>query len=254
MTNPLLELEQIHVRIAQQTILEDVSLRLHPQEMVTLIGPNGSGKTTLLKIALGLMTPTQGRVLKAPSLRLGYMPQKVVIERTLPLDVLSFLTLTVSSKKAQEVLERLHLTYLRNRSMHVLSGGETQRVLLARALLQDPHVLVLDEPLQGVDPKGQEALYEYLRRYKQETGCAILLVSHDLFFVHQSSDHVICLNKHVCCSGKPEEVKENPDYQALFTHTLPQGLAPYTHHHDHAHDVCAHTSQDACSPSKAPHG
>ena len=236
MSAPLLSLDQVRVRLEGRLIIDTVSLSLYPNELTTIVGPNGSGKTTLLKVALGLLTPSSGSVTRAPDLRIGYMPQKLNVSRTLPMDVMSFLRLSAGEEKIQDVLRLVGGVSLPKRSLHVLSGGEMQRVLLANALLQDPALLVLDEPLQGVDPKGQEVLYGLLEEIKNTRKCAILLVSHDLYFVHKSSDFVLCLNGHVCCSGKPDDVRADPAYKALFGMALPQGLAPYTHHHDHTHD------------------
>ncbi|MCA0370964.1 MAG: metal ABC transporter ATP-binding protein [Proteobacteria bacterium] len=236
MSTPLLRLENVSARFEDRQVIDNVSLSLYPHELTTIVGPNGSGKTTLLKIALGLLRPTMGTVTRAPLTRIGYMPQKLNLSRTLPMDVGSFLRLVAPKEKVHDTLHLVGAAGLSTRSLHVLSGGEMQRVLLASALLRDPDLLVLDEPLQGVDPKGQEALYGLLEELKKERKCAILLVSHDLYFVHKSSDFVLCLNGHVCCSGKPDAVREDPAYRALFGLALPQGLAPYTHNHDHAHD------------------
>lgn len=243
MKETLLSLSQVYVRLEDVTILENVDMTLHEGEMVTLVGPNGSGKTTLLKVALGLLPPTKGSLTRSERLRIGYMPQKLFLERSLPMDVLSFLTLTAKKDAALQALGDVAASSLAKRSLHVLSGGELQRVLLAKALLKNPNLLVLDEPLQGVDPTGQEALYQLLQSIKDQKKCTILLVSHDLYFVHRASDRVICLNHHVCCSGRPEDVRHDPKYRALFGYDLPEVLAPYAHHHDHHHDG----APDACT-------
>jgi zinc transport system ATP-binding protein len=248
MTQALLSLSHVHVRLEGLSILENVDMTLHAGEMVTLVGPNGSGKTTLLKVALGLVPPTTGQVTRAQNLRIGYMPQKLFLEKSLPMDVLSFLTLTAKKDEALQALCDVAASSLMKRSLHVLSGGELQRVLLAKALLKNPNLLVLDEPLQGVDPTGQEALYQLLQSIKEQKKCALLLVSHDLYFVHRASDRVICLNHHVCCSGRPEDVRHDPKYRALFGYDLPEVLAPYAHHHDHHHDG----APDACPKMHPP--
>lgn len=250
MNQELLRLCQISVRLENTSILENVDMVLNAGEMVTLVGPNGSGKTTLLKVALGLIPTTKGTVTRSENLRIGYMPQKLFLERSLPINVLSFLTLTSKKDAALQALADVEASSLEKRSLHVLSGGELQRVLLANALLKNPNLLVLDEPLQGVDPKGQEALYQLLQSIKDQKKCAILLVSHDLYFVHRASDRVICLNHHVCCSGRPEDVRHDPKYRALFGYDLPEVLAPYAHHHDHHHDgapdACINSSKEPC--------
>ncbi len=233
----LLKAQNISVIKGDRAILKDASLSLHAGEIVTLIGPNGAGKTTLVRVVLGLMETDSGQVERKAKLRIGYMPQKLHIEPSLPLTVDRFLGLT--NCQESEKLSNLELTgvqHLRFSPMQSLSGGETQRVLLARALLQKPELLVLDEPVQGVDIAGQAKLYQLISQIRDERGCGVLMVSHDLHLVMASTDTVICLNQHVCCHGHPEKVTADPAYLELFGQAANASVAVYTHHHDHSHD------------------
>lgn len=232
--NALMEARGVGLDLSGQTILDNVSFTLDAGRITTLIGPNGGGKTTLVRIMLGLLRPGRGEVRRAAGLRIGYMPQKLSIDPTLPLSVGAFLKLADSDKRNhRQVLERTGVAHLYEKPVYGLSGGETQRVLLARALLRRPNLLVLDEPVQGVDVNGQEALYQLIARIRDETGCGILMVSHDLHMVMAATDEVICLNHHVCCYGSPEFVSTEPAYEELFG----RRTALYTHHHDHRHDL-----------------
>lgn len=244
-TSPLIELRQVSVRYGDVTALSQVDMALHPQQITTLVGPNGAGKSTLARVVLGMVTPSEGTIKKQPGLRIGYMPQRIKLDDSLPLTVDRFLWLGQPSNKAarKAVLKRVGVRHLRKRSVHQLSGGEWQRVLLARALLRSPDILVLDEPAQGVDVAGQDALYGLLKEVRDEIGCAILLISHDLHFVMAATDEVICLHQHICCSGAPEVVQRNPAYLALFPPHTQGNLALYQHQHDHHH----HPEGDDCS-------
>lgn len=236
--HPILQLENVSLKLDDRMILSDITFTLHAGEFVTIIGPNGAGKTTLLKIILGLLSPTTGKISRQTNLKIGYTPQKLTSNFMLPLQVQKFLALSQRPEKdIKEVLALVKASHLRDHSIHVLSGGEFQRVLLARALLQNPDILVLDEPLQGIDVNGQTDIYRLLMTIKHHLKCSIVLVSHDLHFVHAASDQVICLNHHICCAGHPIEVQKNPEYLKLFTQTLPPDLAFYQHHHDHSHDT-----------------
>lgn len=237
--NLLIELKNISFTLKGQVILKDISLTVSRGEIVTIIGPNGAGKTTLFRILLGLIPPSSGSLRQAPGLKVGYMPQKLHIDQTLPLTTRRFLSLRApaSSEHIERCLAEVGAGSLIDRSLHVLSGGEMQRVLLARALMAEPDVLVLDEPVQGVDINGQEELYQLIGNLRDQLNCGVLLVSHDLHLVLASSDQVICLNQHVCCAGKPEKVILHPEYAALFGAKAPERLALYTHHHDHVHDT-----------------
>lgn len=277
-TDPLIEAHHITQKFGDVTVLKDISLTLHAKEIVTLIGPNGAGKSTLLRVLLGLIEPTAGQVIRKPGLRIGFMPQKIQIDATLPLSVERFLTLglrhqiiTVADENSEKsrpisllgrlknqaarvikavflttkhdttavykIAEELNILALLQLPIQKVSGGEMQRILLARALIKKPQLLVLDEPVQGVDLQGQTELYHYINRLRHERGYGILMVSHDLHIVMKNTDYVLCLNQHMCCSGLPQNVSESPEFKALFgTHT--DSIAFYEHHHDQS---CDHT-------------
>ena len=223
-------------------VLHDVSLALRPAEIVTILGPNGSGKSTLLRALLGIVAPTHGQVVRAPDLRIGYVPQRLAIDRIMPMTVRRFLSLPlrVSDRDAQSALTRVGLEPLGAQQMAGLSGGQFQRVLLARALLSRPHLLILDEPTQGLDQPGEAAFYRLIAEVRQQTGAAVLMVSHDLHVVMAASDRVICLNHHICCEGTPRVVSNAPEYRALFGLGTQGALALYQHAHDHSHDHAGH--------------
>lgn len=246
----LLNAQHLGLRFGDKTVLDDVHLTLQRGKIVTLIGPNGAGKTSLVRTILGLQKPTSGRIERAADLRIGYMPQKLQLEASLPLTAQRFLAL--GGAGAAQITEASALTgigHLADSPMQQLSGGEVQRVLLTRALAREPNLLVLDEPVQGVDINGQLALYQLINRIRHERGCGVLMVSHDLHLVMANTDEVLCLNQHVCCHGHPESVSNHPAYQALFGTRAAEMLAVYTHHHDHKHDlhgdvVCNHSHKD----------
>ena len=247
MTAPLLELSKIRLQRDGRHVLDGVDLRLEPGKILTLIGPNGAGKTCLVRIALGLLQPDSGTRQSRDGLRVGYMPQKLGLSEALPLDVQRFLDLAVPGLRAaalEKALQEVGAGHVLKTPVTRLSGGELQRVLLARALLRKPDLLVLDEPAQGVDITGQEELYALIARARDERGCGVLMVSHDLHLVMAATDHVLCLNRHVCCEGHPESVSAHPEYLRLFGVQGAKGLAVYSHHHDHQHDadgeVCKH--------------
>lgn len=226
---------------ADLPVLSHVDMRIDPSEIVTVVGPNGSGKSTLVRALLGQIAPDSGRVLRHAGLRIGYVPQRVHIERAMPMTVRRFLSLPVrvSDAQAQAVLARTGVPGLEARQIGALSGGQLQRVLLARALLNDPQLLVLDEPTQGLDQPGIVAFYKLIEDVRAETGAAVLMVSHDLLVVMRASDRVVCLNGHVCCQGTPEAVSAAPEYRAMFGDGAQGTLALYRHHHDHDHDHAA---------------
>jgi zinc transport system ATP-binding protein len=241
MTEPLVTLEQVSKQYGDTRVLDGVSLTLSPGQIVTLVGPNGAGKTTLAKLAMGLLAPDSGRVHRRPGLRIGYMPQRIRIDDSLPLTVDRFLWLAEPgrTRDRRAALEKTGVRHLRRRPVQQLSGGEMQRVLLARALLRKPDLLVLDEPAQGVDVAGQNALYELLASVREELHCAILMISHDLHMVMAATDQVVCLHHHVCCHGTPEAVSRDPAFMDMFPGaeaSLPN-LAFYTHEHDHDHGL-----------------
>ncbi len=235
----LASLSHISKTLAGRDVLRNVDLAVSASEIVTLIGPNGAGKTTLLRILLGLLPADAGTVWLKPGLKLGYMPQRLPIDETMPLPVERFLTLGARAERTRlrAVLAEVGASGLERTPIQKVSGGEFQRVLLARALLRDPDLLVLDEPAQGVDLAGQSALFELFISIRGRRGCGVLMVSHDLHLVMAATDTVVCLNHHVCCTGHPEAVSRDPAYLALFGPRAAATLALYTHHHDHVHDV-----------------
>lgn len=246
----LVTLQGIGVRRSGRAILSGVDLTVDPGEIVTIIGPNGGGKTTLLKVVLGLIAPSSGRVARRPGLRLGYVPQRLQLDPTLPITVRRLMTLTRRHSEAdlREALAETGVEHLLDADVSNISGGEFQRVLIARALLARPELLVLDEPVQGVDFTGEVALYEKIADIRRRHGCAVLLVSHDLHVVMAASDRVLCLNGHVCCAGVPREVAEAPEYLRLFGARAAGAVAIYRHHHDHTHDLHGEVVQaDDCS-------
>jgi zinc transport system ATP-binding protein len=235
---PLIEAEAITLRIGSSELLSAVDLDVRAGEVVSLIGPNGAGKTTLIRVLLGLLKPSAGRVRRQPGLVVGYVPQRIRMDPILPLTVHRFLTIGAGRRReTAPVLAAVGARHLTRAAMHELSGGELQRVVLARALVREPGLLILDEPAQGVDFNGQLELYELIERIRRERGCGVLLVSHDLHVVMGATDRVVCLNRHVCCSGEPEAVSRHPEYVGLFGPRAAAGLAVYTHDHDHAHDL-----------------
>ncbi|QKJ87487.1 zinc ABC transporter ATP-binding protein ZnuC [Paramixta manurensis] len=235
----LVSLEKIAVSFDRRRVLSDISLRLEPGRILTLLGPNGAGKSTLVRVVLGLITPDSGTLYRATRLRIGYVPQKLHLDATLPLSVERFLRLRPGVKKADilPALKRVQAGHLQHSPLQKLSGGETQRVLLARALLNRPQLLVLDEPTQGVDVNGQVALYDLINQLRQELNCGVLMVSHDLHLVMAKTDEVLCLNQHICCSGTPEVVSQHPEFISMFGPRGAEQLAIYRHHHNHRHDL-----------------
>ena len=244
---PIIELQKICVRIDDREILKSVDFSLNPQEIVTLIGPNGAGKSTLIKVLLGILKPTSGAIATSAKLKFSYVPQKFNPSHSLPLRVKDLLALeNCPSPLKQEIIHDTGIAKLKDAKVQQLSGGERQRVLLARALLRQPDVLVLDEPMQGLDIQSEAELYVYVRSLPMKYGCAILIVSHDLQWVMQGTHRVVCLNKHICCSGLPENVQQHPEYQAIFG----TNRVFYQHHHDH----CVHgDTAKTCEHDPRPH-
>ena len=235
-SNTLVKLKNAGYHQNDKWLVKGVSLEVEKSKIVTLIGPNGSGKSTTAKIALGIYKKIDGEVEKYTN-KVGYVPQKVSIDWTLPLRVRDFMVLTESLKE-EAIDEALSLTgviHLKHKNLGNLSGGEFQRVLLSRAISKKPDLLVLDEPVQGVDFTGEIALYELIKKISEELNCGILLISHDLHTVMSATDHVVCLNGHVCCSGSPSDVAKNNEYKALFGEQAAQTLSIYEHKHDHVH-------------------
>jgi zinc transport system ATP-binding protein len=230
----LLSLRGVTVSLGATRVLDAVDLAVGAGEIVTLIGPNGAGKTTLLRVALGLLKPARGTVRLEPGLRVGYMPQRIAIDPALPLTVGRFLSMAAAGadRLAPSALERVGAPRILATPIQDISGGELQRVLLARALLRDPELLVLDEPSQGVDLAGQQELFALITGIRDERGCGVLMVSHDLHLVMESTDRVVCLDRTVCCTGAPLAVSGDPAYLRLFPASIP-GFALYAHRHEH---------------------
>lgn len=231
----LIQLDNVSVEFDGRRVLDNISLKLERGKITTLIGPNGAGKSTLVKAILGLQNKYTGSISRQKKLKIGYVPQKLKLNDSLPLNVHRFLKLSGRFSK-QEILEALRLVgaeHLLPSNMHQLSGGENQRVLIARALLRRPDLLVLDEPAQGVDVQGQIDLYELIETLRHRFGCGVFMVSHDLHLVMAKTDDVICLHHHICCSGSPADIKQHPSYIALFGAASQETLAFY--HHEHAH-------------------
>lgn len=237
----LIETRGLTVRLGGQAVLHHVDFHINRGEIVTIVGPNGSGKSTLLRALIGAV-PGQGTIRRAADLTIGYVPQSLHIDPTLPMTVRRFLGLPRSHARAQTdaALERAGLPQLHDRQMAQLSGGQFQRVLLARALIDTPDLLILDEATQGLDQPGSAAFYRRIEELRRDMGCAVLMVSHDLHVVMSTSDRVICLNGHVCCEGQPEQVVSAPEYRAIFGTGTQGALALYRHEHDHGHDHHGH--------------
>lgn len=238
----LITADHICVRFGAAEVLHDISLSVQPGEIVTILGPNGSGKSTLLRALLGIVPAAEGRITRQPGLKIGYVPQKLMVDRTMPITVRRFLSLPtrVTDAAANEALSRTGMAGQGAAQMTTLSGGQLQRVLLARALLGQPQLLMLDEPTSGLDQPGEAAFYRLIEEVRRDTGAAVLMISHDLHVVMAASDRVICLNGHICCEGSPRVVSTAPEYRALFGLGTQGALALYRHEHDHAHEDGPH--------------
>ena len=234
----LIKISNLEVKYGSKFVLKNMNLSLKAGEIVTIVGPNGSGKTTLFKAIIGTVPISKGTIEVKPNLRIGYVPQQLKIDQTLPITVERFLKL--SNINFEKSLDKTELILgskdLLDVQISSLSGGEMQRVLLARALINDPQVLLLDEATRGLDQPGVAAFYRKIENIRKSTNCAILMISHDLHVVMSSSDRVICVNGHICCQGTPEIVATSPEYQALFGGDVDGTFALYRHHHDHKHD------------------
>ncbi len=241
----LVQLNNAGFRQNGKWLVEGVSLKVEKGKIVTLIGPNGSGKSTTAKIALGIYKNIEGNVEKYTN-KIGYVPQKISIDWTLPLRVYDFMLLTenINDDAIDEALNLTGVIHLKNKNLWNLSGGDFQRVLIARAISKKPELLVLDEPVQGVDYTGEIALYELIKKISDTLNCGILLISHDLHTVMTATDHVVCLNGHVCCSGSPLDVARNNEYKTLFGEQASQILSVYEHNHDHVHSDEGHIKKN----------
>jgi zinc transport system ATP-binding protein len=234
----LIQIEGLSVRYGARTVLSDVSLRVEPGEIVTIVGPNGSGKTSLLRVIIGAVKPVKGRVMHGNGVKIGYVPQRLQIDATLPITVSRFLKLPggVATADINQSLTQAGVPDLAKAQLSKLSGGQLQRVLLARALIGKPDLLLLDEATQGLDQRGSASFYQQIETVRQNTGCAVLMISHELHVVMSAADRVICLNGHICCEGTPVVVASAPEYRALFGAGTGGALALYRHEHNHDHD------------------
>jgi zinc transport system ATP-binding protein len=236
----LLECRHVGKAFNGRTILHDISFAVEEGTIVTIIGPNGSGKTTLARIILGLEPAGKGSIWRCEGLTVGYMPQKLVIDPVLPLTVERFLSLSTKERneeKYRQILRETGILHLLTSQMHSISGGELQRVMLAQVLLLHPQLLVLDEPVQGVDVQGQAEFYQLIEQLRKRYNISILMISHDLHMVMRTTDHVVCINHHICCEGTAEDVSKHDAYLALFGASAAHAIGVYTHHHNHSHDL-----------------
>ena len=245
---PLVSASHVSYSIGTRQILHDISFNLEADQITTIIGPNGAGKSTLVSIVIGLNSGYSGQLTRQAGLSMGYLPQNSKMNPLVPMTVRRLMSLTrqVPVKDLMSALEKTSVAELLNHQVSDLSGGEMQRVMLARSLLSKPQLLVLDEPTAGVDITGEVQMYDLISQVRDEIHCGILMVSHDLHLVMSKTDQVLCLNRHLCCSGKPDSVSQHPEYLALFGRKAAESLAVYTHHHDHVHtldgscDACVH--------------
>ena len=233
----LVKLENAGVQRMSKWLVKGISFEISQGQIVTLIGPNGSGKTTTAKMILNIMNADEGQITRNTD-KMAYVPQKINIDWTMPLRVIDFMKITnnLNDNQVVESLTTTGVDKLLYNQIHNLSGGEFQRVLIARAIAKKPDLLVLDEPVQGVDYNGEIALYNLIKKISINLNCGILLISHDMHFVMSTTDHVVCLNGHICCSGTPSSVVKNPEYIKLFGEHNSETLSYYQHHHDHSHD------------------
>ena len=235
----LVSVENLSVRYGGRAALNNVDLVIEPGEIVTIVGPNGSGKTTLIRAIIGAKLPTDGSIKLKPNLKIGYVPQRLNFSSNLPMTVKRFMQLSNKRKNKSNFrsLELTGVSHLLEDQMSQLSGGQFQRVLLARALINEPEILILDEATQGLDQPGSAAFYRLVEEARRDTGCAVLMISHDLHVVMSATDHVVCLNGHVCCSGSPVDVAQDKNYKELFGEKSSQLLSIYEHDHDHTHST-----------------
>lgn len=234
----LIEISKLEVKYGSKKVLQNINLSLNASEIVTIVGPNGSGKTTLFKAIIGSVPFSKGKISIKPNLRIGYVPQQLKVDQTLPITVERFLKLaTRNNNDIEKMIAFFGSENIFREQINSLSGGQMQRVLLARALVNKPEILLLDEATRGLDQPGIAAFYRKIENISKETNCAILMISHDLHVVMSASDRVICINGHICCQGTPENVATSPEYQTLFGSNIDGSFALYRHKHDHNHDV-----------------
>jgi len=234
----LVSVKDLDVQFGSRQVLRQVDFEIERGEIVTIVGPNGSGKTTLLRAIIGALSLYSGQITRAAQLKVGYVPQRLHIDGTLPMTVARFMDMPLAASRSDRdaALNDAGVPNLASLQMSALSGGQFQRVLLARALIGQPNLLILDEATQGLDQPGSASFYRQIEKVRHTLGCAVLMVSHELHVVMSASDRVVCLNGHVCCHGTPEVVASAPEYQALFGTGTLGTLALYRHHHDHSHD------------------
>lgn len=238
MSDVLISVNHISLKHNGKSILDDVSFELKAGEFITLIGPNGAGKSSLIKILLGLIQPSSGSIKKSNSIRLGYTPQQFTLNEFIPISVLDFITLNqkIDTQFLTDTIALTNIDPLLHNALKSLSGGEMQRVLITRSLLNKPNVLILDEPAQNLDLNGQMHLYKLIQDIHQQQGCAVLMVSHDLHRVMKESTQVLCLYHHICCMGQPKSILKNSQFNDLFADQMNELMATYEHHHNHCHD------------------
>lgn len=240
MNNLILKLTNLSLDIEGNQILDNISLSIHEGKIVTIVGPNGSGKSTLARCILKLIVPSAGEIWRKEGLKIGYMPQRISLNVNLPINVITFLKLEIANKINQELLEKtiaeVGIQNILSLPLQKISGGEMQKVLLARALLSEPHLLIMDEPTQGVDINGQLDFYRLIDKLCKDKNISMLIISHDLFMVMKNTDYVICLNHHICCEGTANFVNKQQDFHKLFGHEALSAFSVYEHHHDHTHD------------------
>lgn len=238
MNDALVRLEKATVAFDGTPVVDSVNLTVSRGDIITIIGPNGAGKTTLIKTIIGVQSLTTGSLWRQRGLTIGYVPQSLHLQPTLPMTVKRFMASTgVAAGACRDALAETGVDHLLEASVHRLSGGEMQRLLIARALARKPDLLVLDEPAQGVDINGQAALYELIRRLRDRLHCGVIMISHDLHLVMAATDRVLCLNQHICCSGYPEDISRDPAFVEVFGRSVADSLAVYHHHHNHSHDL-----------------
>lgn len=255
MTDPLVSLDNLTVRFDERPVVDRVNLKVHRGDIITIIGPNGAGKTTLIKAVLGIEKVSEGQVSLGKNLIIGYVPQHLTLEPTLPLSVKRFMLLSGRSlSECASALGQTGIGNLLHASVHHLSGGEKQRLLLARALARKPDLLVLDEPAQGVDINGQASLYDLIRQLRDDLNCGVIMISHDLHLVMAATDKVICLNQHVCCSGYPADISHDPAFIETFGRPVAESLAVYHHHHNHSHDLHGDVVDSDSHNARSGHG
>lgn len=233
LNNKLLSIQDLNIKFNEHQILKDINFDVYTNQIITIIGPNGAGKSTLIKAILGFIKPSNGKIIRSPNLKIGYVPQKIHFPEQIPITALQFLKL--NNNFNTNIHTELNINPLLNKSIHKLSGGELQRILLTKALYNKPNLLLLDEPTQSIDLNGQAEFYKLCGYLQQQLNCAILMASHDLHIVMSGTNSVICLNNHVCCHGLPTTVSQHPEFIQLFGEHMTK-LAIYHHHHDHKHE------------------